>query len=354
MQQGVLKGSNFEGFTVGDKIGEGSFGEIYVARAPDSHLLALKIEPKTTRRKMLEFEIFVFKAVSPHPCFPVFEGAGDTPEYTWLAMELMGPSLASVARRLPKHQLSLSSGLRAMSAVLKGLRHMHELGFVHRDLKPSNILLRMSRDNPFALIDFGLARVYIDRKTGEHLPPRQHPGFRGTAIYASPNAHRRKDLSRRDDMISWFYMAIDLCGGGLPWKRVESKVDMMHMKSSMSMRRLGERISPQFVEIWDIIDAMEYETEPAYDDIEALLRATMEAKGVSDADEWDWHPQILSMGKVGASPSKSCPALPRVLSCDLDPGPIMCEAERREGVNPQPLIGRRRRESRETCCCFVE
>ena len=352
----MLKGSNFEGFTVGEKIGEGSFGEIYVVRSPDSRLLALKIEPKTTRRKMLEFEIFVLRSISPHPCFPLFDASGDTPEYTWLAMELMGPSLASVARRMPKNQLSLSSGLRAVMLVLKGLRHMHEKGFVHRDLKPSNILLRMSRENPLALIDFGLARVYIDRKTGEHLEPRQHPGFRGTAIYASPNAHRRKELSRRDDMISWFYMVIDLCGGGLPWKVVKSKVDMMHMKSSMSMRRLGERISPQFVAIWDLIDAMEYETEPAYDEIEHLLQETMQVHGVSDADEWDWHPKILSMGKSGHS-TEDYWSLPRASNAEQlgeDEEPVFCEAEKREGVNPEPLLGRGRKRNEETCCCFVE
>ncbi len=37
-------------------------------------------------------------------------------------------------------------------------------------------------------------------------PPREQSGFRGTARYASINAHLSRDLARRDDLWSLLYM----------------------------------------------------------------------------------------------------------------------------------------------------
>ena len=40
---------------------------------------------------------------------------------TYLAMEMCGPSLAYTLKRLPSHKLSLSSGIRIIDFILKGL-----------------------------------------------------------------------------------------------------------------------------------------------------------------------------------------------------------------------------------------
>lgn len=361
----MITGTNFCGYLVGQKIGQGSFGEIYAVRSTESKkLFALKLEPMTSRRKILEFETVVMKSLTPHPCFPFYVKSGESHGYTWLTMELLGPSLYSALRRMPDRQLTKSTGLRVLLLILDGVENMHSKGFIHRDLKPSNILLRRSREHPIALIDFGLSRTYIDRKTGAHLPPRDHPGFRGTAMYASPNAHAHKDLSRRDDLVSWYYIAIDICGGGIPWKRVESKVEMHHMKRKLDIPALGEKIAPQFREIWQIIDALEYESAPDYDKIRSLLQEAVKENGINQNDEWDWHPHVLSMdgadtfefGKyAGAAP------LSKEEHIQLD----MCEAQKRSnsGLNPTPLLkGSKPDDPREmhyvACCgdcgCYVE
>jgi tau tubulin kinase len=62
------------------------------------------------------------------------------------------------------------------------------------------------------LIDFGLARKYVN-EDGSHMAARSDASFRGSTAYASVHAHRNEDLSRRDDLWSWFYMLLELVEG---------------------------------------------------------------------------------------------------------------------------------------------
>ncbi len=56
-----------------------------------------------------------------------------------------------------------STLLELMTSILKGLKAIHDQGFLHRDIKPSNIYLR-NEGEPL-LIDFGSARQALTRQT---------------------------------------------------------------------------------------------------------------------------------------------------------------------------------------------
>lgn len=89
----------------------------------------------------------------------------------------------------------------------------------HPCVSPFCLWLHLSPSPPgkWVLIDFGLARKYVD-EDGSHMAPRSGASFRGSTAYASLHAHRNEDLSRRDDLWSWFYMLLELVegeGGGL-------------------------------------------------------------------------------------------------------------------------------------------
>ena len=47
---------------------------------------------------------------------------------------------------------------------------MHKMGFIHRDIKPENFLIgHGKKSNVIYLIDFGLAKRYLDPRTGNHI-----------------------------------------------------------------------------------------------------------------------------------------------------------------------------------------
>lgn len=47
---------------------------------------------------------------------------------------------------------------------------------------------------------------------------RKFTDFRGTITYSSLNAHIKVDLSRRDDLWSFYFVILDFFNEVLPWK----------------------------------------------------------------------------------------------------------------------------------------
>ncbi len=190
-----------EGDVVGEhyslvrKLGEGTFGRVYVAQRIDvpEHQVALKILPRSLYVGRNVDRELVMLATVGHPHVVQLKDHGTTDEYVWLTMPVYeGQTLQE--RLEQKGTLSLREAYDIFRAMAYGLEALHDAGLRHQDIKPENIYLAVfgPRIHP-VLLDLGVAA----EKDASFIA--------GTALYASPeqifalDASHAKAQSHRED-----------------------------------------------------------------------------------------------------------------------------------------------------------
>lgn len=153
-------------YTLGDKVGEGSFSVVREATHNSSgDVVAVKIVQKSALspqdRDALESEIAILKQLA-HPNIMVLREHFEDENAFYLVTEfLMGGELFD--RIVEKEFYSEREARNVVRLLLSAVSYCHDEGIVHRDLKPENLLLT-SRDDDLNIKigDFGFAIRAVD------------------------------------------------------------------------------------------------------------------------------------------------------------------------------------------------
>ncbi|OHT16458.1 Casein kinase I [Tritrichomonas foetus] len=260
-------------FTIQRMIGQGGFGDIYGVKDNDtSQMFAMKCEMNLNRTTGLAHEIRILKSLQGSPMFPRIISIGENEKCKYFVMELLGPSISKIRRRNIDQKFPLDIALRIAIEMLRCIRQLHRRGFIHRDIKPGNFLVRPDLVYPICLIDFGLAKSYVDIETGAHLDRMEDCGFVGTSKYASANALRGISLSRRDDLFSWFYSLIELVNGHVPWPdNITDREKCAKIRKAQLSKSVFQTLSSHFSAIYRKISKLKYDETPDYQAIENIL-----------------------------------------------------------------------------------
>ena len=113
---------------LGRKIGQGSFGDVYLGTRVDSgEEVAVKLEPKTTEHKQLMNEWRIYRTLSSGKGILNVRWYGTDGDYNVLVMDLLGPSLEDLFN-LCGRKFSLKTTLMLVDQMLGCLEFVHSKG----------------------------------------------------------------------------------------------------------------------------------------------------------------------------------------------------------------------------------
>eukprot|EP00002_Diphylleia_rotans_P038516 TRINITY_DN8787_c0_g1_i2.p1 TRINITY_DN8787_c0_g1~~TRINITY_DN8787_c0_g1_i2.p1 ORF type:complete len:435 (-),score=92.40 TRINITY_DN8787_c0_g1_i2:122-1426(-) len=286
------------------KIGQGAFGETYLGEdLQTKQQVAVKLESCTGQKQVLKLEVSILKKLQDCSYVCRFYNCGRTTEYNYLVMELLGENISELRRRQPANRFSVSTAMRLGIQMLQAIEAMHIHGYLHRDVKPSNFAMGLG---PFKhkcyVLDFGLSRRFL-LPDGNIRPPREQAGFRGTSRYASLNSHDSQELSRRDDLWSFFYMMMEFITGGLPWRRLKDKNQIGEMKRHCHTPELVRGLPTEFLVMFNYLESLTYEDIPNYRMLEQLMLDLYNREGYPPEVPYDWEQSTQSSRSAAESRS---------------------------------------------------
>ncbi|KAK0576220.1 hypothetical protein LWI29_013850 [Acer saccharum] len=146
-----------------DKVGQGTYSNVYKARDRDTgKIVALKkVKFDTSEPESVKFmarEIMMLQKLD-HPNVVKLEGlATSRMQYSlYLVFEFMQSDLSRIITR-PEGRLTEPQVKCYMHQLLSGLQHCHDRGILHRDIKGSNLLI--DKNGMLKIADFGLANYF--------------------------------------------------------------------------------------------------------------------------------------------------------------------------------------------------
>ncbi|OHT03620.1 hypothetical protein TRFO_28937 [Tritrichomonas foetus] len=197
-------------------------------------------------------------------------------KYQYLLMKIYPPSIYDVIKA-HKNVMDKTAVFHIALKMLKCIHVLHDSGFIHLDIKPANFMMNSDEEYPIVLIDFGMAMPI----TSEGC---KSVNFVGTKRYASVNSHMKKPLGPADDLVSWFFVIMELFHNSLPWKNMKDKEEVRESKEN-DIDTLTDS-SKNFMKIYEYCCNIQVNEKPDYEYIEFLLRNEMEKEEISS--EFDW------------------------------------------------------------------
>lgn len=197
-----------------EKLGQGSFGSVYLGRHVDdnSSLYAIKVIPITmlqndpALKESILNEMKVMNLLKHDNIVRCYDVLSSVNNHYFILEYCPNGTLADHLKA--RGRLSEHEALNIFIQLLKGYYEMLKLGIIHRDLKPANILIK---NNVFKLADFGFSKC-VENFTKDILK-----SLVGTPLYMPPQILQNQQYSTKADLWSLALIYYEMLVGRTPW-----------------------------------------------------------------------------------------------------------------------------------------
>ena len=304
----------------GQKIGSGSFGEVFVADWNGTEVALKQMHDRALTRSSIEEFSAEIRMMSTlrHPNIVLFLGAVIQGPTMSIVCELMPlGSLHSLLHGRSRGGVELSSNgrLRRQMAMdcARGMSYLHSRSppVVHHDLKPANLLV----DTHWTLkvSDFGMSRL----KHNTYLSCKS-PG--GTPEWMAPEVLRNDPTDERSDIYSFGVVLWELMTLQYPWEDLSTPVQIVVQVAFLHRRpKIPEWLAADAVSLLQGCWSRDPSVRPTFTEVLEALKAPL-------AGAWkDWPPATERAVQAAAMDEKAA----ALVSAETKPKP----AEPPEGAS---------------------
>ncbi|KAF8322555.1 kinase-like protein, partial [Clavulina sp. PMI_390] len=311
---------------VGKKIGEGSFGVVFEGtNLLNGHIVAIKFEPRKSDAPQLRDEYRSYRILQGCPGIPQAYYYGTEGLHNVLCIDLLGPNLEDLFD-LCGRKFSVKTVAMLAKQMIERVQSIHEKNLIYRDIKPDNFLIGLPGtrwSDTIYMVDFGMAKLWRDPRTRQHIPYRERKSLSGTARYMSINTHLGREQSRRDDLEGLGHVFMYFLRGSLPWQGLKAANNKQkyerigERKQTVPIADLCEGFPEEFSIYLNYVRKLGFEEAPDYDFLKELFAKVLRSAGEADDTMYDW--KLLNSGRGWEANSVRLIALYNYTSTMLEP-----------------------------------
>ncbi|KFH45593.1 Casein kinase I-like protein [Hapsidospora chrysogenum ATCC 11550] len=282
---------------IGRKVAEGSFSVMFAATwLSNQKEVAIKFstaqklipiviqEPRKCNSPQIRDEYRAYRALSG--C--VGDGIPNVYFFGWLhlhnvlVIDLLGLSLGDLFDGCGR-TFTFKTVAMIATQLLKTFQQVHEKGWIYRDVKPDNSLVgkpSYRSANTVHVIGLGIAKLYRDPKTLQHVPHRNCRSLAGTLRYISLKAHQGHEQSRRDDLKALGNQNIKAA------TKEEKSAKIREKKQTTSTTKLCEGF-PSVEEYFNYVRKLDFKDTPDYEYLRGHFSSAL--RDIDDANNGTYY-----------------------------------------------------------------